>query len=531
LKSKNRPAGKTAFLCRDFWNVTGIMFGKQHCGRFLKFVVVVTAMSCWLTVSAHAQAAQPAYRDDRILIQPKAGVARNVLNNFHLARKSAVLRIFEGIGRLQILSVPKGETVPSLVAQYQESGLVEFAEPDYLVYAAATPNDPYYTDGTLWGLNNYGQNGGTPDADIDAPEGWDVLTAASNIVVAVIDSGIRYTHEDLTSNMWVNPDDGGHGWNALTATNDPNDDNGHGTSMAGVLGAVGNNGKGVVGVAWSVQMMACKCLNSSGSGSDSDLITCIDYARTNGAKIINASLAGPNFSLAVSNAIFSTREAGIIFVAAAGNSMPPNSGTDVDINPTYPACYNIDNIVPAVYTTRTDALGQYSNYGATNTSLAAPGDEIYSTTYNSDSSYSSSFLVNLGYGTGTSYAAAYVSGACALLLAQYPSDTYQEIIGRLLSSTDPLPSLAGKCRTGGRLNLRNALRTIIVTTLPAESGGPFQLRVDGGLNRTCTVEASTNLMNWSSIFTNTTSTNGTFDFTDDQSTNSAQRFYRATATP
>src|SRR5439155_927608 len=158
----------------------------------------------------------------------------------------------------QVLSVPEGETVPGLIAKYQRSGLVEFAEPDYTARVFATPNDPKFLDGTLWGLNNLGQNGGTADADIDAPEGWDVLTSASNIVVAVLDTGVRYTHEDRAANMWVNPNGGGHGTNALDGTNDPSDENGtgHGTLVAGILGAVGNNGKGVTGVAWQVQIMA-----------------------------------------------------------------------------------------------------------------------------------------------------------------------------------------------------------------------------------------------------------------------------------
>jgi subtilisin family serine protease len=484
---------------------------------------IAASIVVWLTASANAQPAQPAYRADRILIKPKAGVNWTALNNFHLARKGEVLRTFDGIGHLQILSVPEGETVPGLIAQYQKSGLVEFAEPDYEIHAALTPNDPGYTN--LWGLNNTGQNGGTPGADIHATNAWDVLTSASNIVVAVVDTGIRYTHEDLASNMWVNPSDGSHGWNAIANNNNPNDDNGHGTLVAGVLGAVGNNDKGVVGVAWQVQMMACKCLDSSGAGSDSDLITCIDYARTNGARIINASLDSTGTSLALSNAIVSTRDAGIIFIASAGNS-----SANVDVTPHYPACYDIDNIVSVAYTTRTDALGSLSDYGATNVDLAAPGDQMYSTYSVSDSSYfpPSGFGLNIA---GTSFAAAYVSGACALLVAQYPSDSYQEIISRLLDSTDPLPSLTGKCLTGGRLNLRKALRTILVATIPTGRGEPFQLLVSGGWNRTCTVEATTNLISWSPVFTDATSTNGAFDFTDSQSTNWPQRFYRATASP
>ena len=502
------------------------MIRKQCYGQFLMVAGVAASMVVWLTTSVSGQSTQPAYREDRILIKPKAGINQSALDNFHLARKGEVLRTFDGIGHLQILRVPKGETVPGLIAQYQKSGLVEFAEPDYLVYADTTsPNDPKYVDGTLWGLNNYGQNSGTAHADIDAPEAWDVLTSASNIVVAVLDSGIRATHEDLASNMWVNPSDGGHGFNAFTGTNDPSDDStSHGTMVAGVLGAVGNNGKGVTGVAWCVQMMACKCLNG-GTGSDSTVIACIDYAVTNGAKIINASFDTPTPSLALSNAIIATRDAGIIWVASAGNNT-----YNVEVNPSYPTCYGIDNVVSVAYTTRTDALGGFSNYGAIHVALAAPGDQIYTTFAASDTYYwpPSGLGIN---NAGTSFSAPYVSGACALLMAQYPADSYQETIARLLNSTDPLPSLAGKCRTGGRLNLSKALRTIRVATVPTGSGEPFQLRVSGGLNRTCAVEATTNLIDWSSIFTNTTSTDGTFDFADDQSTNFSQRFFRATAAP
>jgi subtilisin family serine protease len=466
-------------------------------------------MVVWLTASATAQPTQPAYREDRILIKPKAGIDRTMLDNFHLARKGVVLRTFEGIGRLQVIRVPAGQTVSGLIAQYQKSGLVEFAEPDYIGQVFDTkPNEKAFTNGTLWGLTN-----------ISAAAAWDVLTSASNIVVAVVDTGVRYTHEDLASNMWVNPNDGGHGWNAVDGNNNPADAGTHGTMVAGVLGAVGNNGKGVVGVAWRVQIMACACFNSFGSGNVSDVITCLDYARTNGARIINASWGFTN-SLALSNAMISLRDAGIIVVAACGNS-----STNIDLLPTYPASYQLDNIITVASTSKSNALSTFSNYGATNVDLAAPGEQIYSTFPATDSYYYTDVP------GGTSYSAPYVSGACALLMAQYPADSYQQIIGRLLSSTDPLPSLAGKCRTGGRLNLRKALRTILVATIPATNSGPFQLRVSGGLNRTCSVEASTNLTSWSSIFTNATSTNGTFDFADDQSTNLPQRFFRATAAP
>jgi subtilisin family serine protease len=404
--------------------------------------------------------------------------------------------------------VPAGETVSGLIAKYQQSGLVEFAEPDYIGHVAVIPNDRYYTNGTLWGLNK-----------IEAPQAWDVLTSASNIVVAVLDTGVRSTHEDLKSNMWVNVQDGGHGWNALTGTNNPSDEGGtgHGTMVAGVLGAMGNNTKGVVGVAWRVQIMDCKCFNSVGVGTVSACLTCFDYARTNGARIINASWGFTN-SLALSNGVYSLRDAGIIVVAACGNG-----ATNIDVSPTFPASYPLDNVVSVAATASDDTLASFSNYGATSVHLGAPGVSITSTWIPTDSYYLSD--------SGTSLAAPYVSGALALMLAEYPGESYQQVINRVLKATDPLPSLAGKCVTGGRLNLRKALTPIRLTGFAAANNGPFQLHLSAATNLTCVIQVSADLAGWLPVFTNTTSPSGTFDFTDNQSTNSPRRFYRAVVSP
>lgn len=406
------------------------------------------------------------------------------------------------------------------IPRYEQTGLVDFAEPDYVRHASLAPNDPRYVDGTLWALHNMDPESDIPNADIDAVEGWDVLTSAGSIVVAVLDTGIRYTHEDLASNMWVSPHDGGHGFNAITGTNNPSDDNRHGTLMAGIIGAVGNNGIGVAGVAWRVQILGCKCLDSSGNGSDSAIVACIDYARTNGASIINASFSGPAYSQSVSNAIVSARDAGIIFVSSAGNDT-----TDIDRSPVYPAAYAIDNIVSVAYTTRNDTLGLLSNYGATNVDLAAPGDQIYSTSNGSDGAYYPPSFLNVA---GTSYAAPYVSGTFALVRAKYSAETHQQIIGRVLNGADRLVSLAGKCVTGGRLNLRNALGPPIhLTAISATVGDPFRLRLQGIPNRSWVIEAGTNLVDWTPVFTNATSQNGTFDFYDVHGTGVTPRFYRA----
>jgi len=496
---------------------------------------MVLALVCAVAMGSHtsfAALSSSEYRPDQILIQPKKNVSPAALANFHALRQSQVVKTFANLGGMQVVRVPSGESVASLVAKYQQSGLVEFAEPDYFIHACSVPNDPLFLNGSQWGLDNTGQDGGIAGADIHATEAWDILNSAGKIIVAVLDSGIRSTHEDLAANMWVNPVDGGHGFNVFTGTNDPTDDFGHGTLVAGLLGAVGNNGKGITGVAWEAQMMDCKCLDSTGNGSDSAAVACLDYARTNGARVINFSIETSVNSQAISNALVAVRDAGIILVASAGNGggiFGPH--VNVDISPRYPACYQLDNIVSVAYTTRKDELGDLSNFGPTNVDLAAPGDQVTSTAFVSDSSYIVSTPTS-GIVGASSYAAPLVAGACAMMLEKYPDETYQQIIARVLKATDPIPALEGKCVTGGRLNLRKALSPPIrLTSIPGTNGAPFQLRLNTGANRVCVIESSPDLVNWSPLFTNTTATNGTFDFVDPDSTNAAQRFYRAVSEP
>jgi subtilisin family serine protease len=474
-----------------------------------------------------AQSAAPArqsfpaveYCADRILIMPRAGIGPRTLTDFHAAQNAVVVRRFEGLGGLEVLQLPPEATIVDSIASYERSGLVAFAEPDYARQLARSPNDPYFANGALWGLNNDGQGGGVADADIDAPEGWEVLTSASDITVAVLDTGIRHTHEDLAANLWSHPLDGSPGWNALTGTNNPVDGDGHGTLVSGIIGAAGDNGKGVTGVAWGVRLMAGKCFNTLGEvGFDSDIITCLEFARTNGARVINASFSGTAFSQSLSNAITAARAAGIILVAAAGNS-----ASDLDVLPHYPACYDLDNIVAVAATTRSDELWSASNFGATNVDLAAPGHQIYSTFFLTDNFY-------LGPVSGTSLAAAYVSGTFALMLARFPAETHQQIITRVLDATDRLPALSDRCVTGGRLNLRKALSPpVLLAVLPTGPHEPLQLRVSAGPNRTCVIEAASGFTGWTPVFTNTTSANGFFDFTDAQPPEAPQRFFRAIA--
>lgn len=507
---------------------------KRHaCGRtYWRQVaagILLLFICCWRTWSATpaTQLREPGVRagfsQNRLLIQPKLDANPLELARFHAANRCSILRRFPAFDEVQVLQLPEDIAVPEMARRYQASALVNFAEPDHLVKLASVfPNDPLFLNGTQWGLNNAGQAGGMPNADIDAPEAWTARTSASNVVVAVVDTGIRYMHEDLAGNIWTNPHDGSHGINVIAGSTDPDDDNGHGTLVSGVIGARGDNGVGVAGVAWQVQLMACKFVDTSGYGSVSDALVCLDYARTNGAQIINASWGMDEFSLSLSNAMAAMRDAGILVVAAAGND-----ARDIDDFPYYPASFDLDNIVTVAATTRHDGVYTLSNFGLTNVGLAAPGYEIYSTACQSNNAYASD--------EGTSMAAAYVSGAAAVLRAAYPTEPPAQIINRLLISVDPLPGLAGHCVSGGRLNLRRALgvplTAPVLKAAVASSGDPFVLLLSGNPGRNHVTEDTTNFSDWLPVSTNLTGFDGLLAVTNQPTGSIDRRFYRAYLRP
>lgn len=368
------------------------------------------------------------------------------------------------------------------------SGTVIYAEPNYRLRVLLTPNDPSFD--SLWGLHNTGQDGGTPDADIDAPEGWDIRTDATTTIVAVIDTGVDYNHQDLAPNMWVNPgeipgngldDDGNgyvddvHGINAITGTGDPMDDQSHGTHCAGTIGARGNNSLGVAGVAWTTRIMALKFLDSSGSGYTSDAVECILYAiqmkQPGDRMILSNSWGGGGYSQTLYDAIAAARDNNILFVAAAGND-----SDNTDINPQYPAGYDVDNIISVGASTRNEAVSWFSNYGVASVDLFAPGSSIYSTTPGN----------NYGTLSGTSMACPHVSGVAAILWAHYPAYNWQQIKGLILNGAEdgvgsPYNSV---CLTQGRLNLRQSLEVSLaaapaiyqVTPTSGGTGNSIQIK-------------------------------------------------------
>ncbi|MCG3149925.1 MAG: hypothetical protein PCFJNLEI_03392 [Verrucomicrobiae bacterium] len=402
--------------------------------RTVRFILIILIMACCV-------GAAPEHRADRILVKPKPGLAGKVAHA-HQKFGGRLHRQFNRLGGLQVIQLPRGMTVEKALAHYRKLGLFEYVQPDYVRRIAATPNDPSF--GSLYGM-----------LQIACTNAWDIRTDATNIIVAVIDTGIRYDHEDLISNLWSNPcvncpvngiiySNDVHGINAITGTGDPWDDNNHGTHCAGTVGATGNNSRGVCGVAWRVQIMPLKFIAADGNGYDSDAVECIEYAIAKGADILSNSWGGYGDSPAIYDAIRHARDAGIIFVAAAGNN-----NTDIDGNPFLPAVFDLDNIVSVAATDSSDNRWGSSNYGRTSVDLGAPGVSIYSTTRSATNSY--------GYSTGTSMAAPHVAGALALLKAEFPSESFTQLIHRVLGTVDPIATLSNLTVTGGRLNVHRAL--------------------------------------------------------------------------
>jgi subtilisin family serine protease len=429
----------------------------------------------------------------RLLVKPKAqlSTAPGQMDDFG----GRLRRSFDELG-VEVRDVPAGMAVEAEVERYLDSDRYEYVEPDYPIGAAATPNDPSFSDGSLWNLHNTGQAGGVADADIDGPEAWSTRADASSVIVAVADSGINTTHEDLAANLWKNPGeipgngldddhngivDDVYGLNAINDTGDVRDDYpvGHGTHVAGIIAAVGNNGVGVTGVAWKARLLTCKMLDANGSGNISDAIACLAYARSKGAKVLNMSFQGP-YSLALRDAIAAARKSGLVVVTAAGNA-----GISLDKATVYPVSYDLDNLISVAATDRTDQLASFSNFGAASVDLAAPGVNILSTHNASDSAYVLK--------SGTSMAAPHVTAAIALMRAQTPSATYTQIINRLFATVDKPASLAGKTRTGGRLNLARALSSTATRPINDKFAGatiyPVGACITNGSNADATSES------------------------------------------
>jgi subtilisin family serine protease len=371
------------------------------------------------------------------------------------------------------LAEPKKDGRPLMerMAVLRNTGLFEYVEPDFIFQSSGPPNDQYFNDGTLWGLRNTGQNGGTHGADIGAEAAWELTTGSTNVIVAVLDTGIRYTHQDLAQQMWRNPgeipgnglDDDGDGYvddifgiNAITGTGNPMDDHAHGTHVAGTIGAGANNGRPHVGAAQNARIMAVKAGNSKGQFDNSAVIEGIQFVVEKECRVINASFGFPAYSKAQFDAIAAAGLSNVLFIAAAGNNAANN-----DAVPAYPASFPLDNIISVAAIDRLDGLASFSNYGRRSVHVAAPGKEVFSCSSATDSDY-----ISL---EGTSMAAPHVSGIAALVRARFPSASVTELKSRILTSAVQTPALQGKVSTGGRVNAFRALT--------ARADGNMEVRV------------------------------------------------------
>ncbi|HUW19467.1 MAG TPA: S8 family serine peptidase [Sedimentisphaerales bacterium] len=375
-------------------------------------------------------------------------------------RGGSVLREYRIVRGLCSVKLPAGVLPEQALAALNGAEGILYAEPNYQLKLVSDcqniPNDSRFS--RLWGMHNTGQSGGTPDADIDAPEAWCIHTEANDVVVGVVDTGIDYNHPDLAANMWVNEaefngeagvdDDGNgyvddiYGYDFVNNDGDPMDDHYHGTHVAGTIGAVGNNGKGVAGVCWRVQLMGLKFLDSQGTGWTDDAVSCIEYSILMGANLTSNSWGGGGYSRALKDAIDAAGAAGQLFVAAAGND-----ALDSDTYPHYPSSYESENIISVLSTDKNDQKSGFSNYGFVSVDLGAPGSDILSCV--PEGGYQSL--------SGTSMATPHVAGACALVWSASRLLSHLDVKDIIMNTVDRTPALEGQCVSEGRLNVYKAL--------------------------------------------------------------------------
>lgn len=443
-----------------------------------------------------------------------SAAGHTVLRRFHSRRDSRAKQ-----NRLYLVRIGPGQRLEAALAAIRQLPAVEEAQPNFIYRASQAPDDPYYY--LQWGQENVGDNSAHtmfglhgPDprlsgADMDAESARNLYSPypMQEVIVAVIDTGVAWDHPDLAPIVWVNPgeipgnglDDDGNGytddirgWDFASEDNDPLDENGHGTHVSGVVGAVGDNGAGVAGTAGNVTIMPLRFLGADGSGSTSDAIDAILYGIENGARVLNASWGGGAFDPALQDAIAQAGTAGVLFVAAAGNE-----ASDNDLIPSYPANYDLENVISVAASTPWGDMADFSNRGRVTVDIAAPGDEIISTTPTYGPAGVPETAYQIGFPTsfeglapwsGTSMAAPAVSGAAALLFGLgdslwpdwpvlSPAERAVAVRARILERASRWPSLGATSVTEGHLNLYNLVEGDGVP--PGSAGASLRLVARG----------------------------------------------------
>src|SRR5215207_6125660 len=416
--------------------------------------------------------------EPEVLVRFKPGVSEERMQEIAASLNDRVEDEIESVEGLTAIDDLDDEEAARVAEEYASLPEVEYAEPNFRIEAdpigvsrsfgfsgrsaeslpAGGPNDPLL--GEQWGLVNTGQRNGRAEADISAFAAWDKTKGSRKVVVAVLDSGVDYTHPDLAGNMWHRPADlemyvdpqlglmdDSEGFSAVESERDPMDENGHGTHCAGIVGAEGDNNLGIAGVNWHVEIMPLKFMGRGGFGSTKDAIEAINYViarKKDGinVRVISASWGSQSRSKALEDVIRKAGEADILFVAAAGND-----GADADKRPHYPSGYKLPNVLSVAALDRRDELTSFSNYGAKGVHVAAPGKEILSTWLGGEYEEHS----------GTSMATPFVAGVAGLVLSVEPSLSVKELRDRLVNTVDKLDSLQGKVVSGGRVNAARAV--------------------------------------------------------------------------
>lgn len=425
--------------------------------------------------------------EPEVLVKLKKGVNVAEFSKFVAKNNDRIEDKFENIKGLASIDDLDDADMETVAEQYRMmTDFVEYAQPNYQInldqenYREVNdsdflvgngsllhfinddkvniPNDPMF--GEQWALNNEGQAGGKEKAHLDALKAWLKTQGSEDVVVAVLDTGVDYRHKDLVNNIWTRPDnvpaytdnelgtiDDIHGYNADANSGDPMDQNGHGTHCAGIIGAEGNNGIGIAGINWNTKIMPLKFLGRGGFGSTKNAIEAINYAidrKKNGVnvRVINASWGSTQNSKPLEDAIRAAGDAGIIFIAAAGND-----GSSNDRRPHYPSNYDLPNVISVAALDRNDQMASFSNFGVKTVHIAAPGKDIVST------------WLNDGFreASGTSMATPQVVGVAALIIANNPDISVEALRAKLLKSVDKLEGLDGKVKNGGRINAAMAL--------------------------------------------------------------------------
>jgi len=432
------------------------------------------------------------YKEGKIIVKFKNFGKERI--NLLLSQKGfSILKEFKNLKNLFVVQIGN-KNIYEVIKELKNMPEVEYVEPNYIIKALVLPNDPQFNN--QWGLHNVGQSirgtPGTYDADINAPEGWDQTTGDTSIVIAVIDTGVDYTHSDLIENMWKNPfeipgngiDDDNNGYiddiygiNAITETGNPMDDNGHGTHCAGIIGAKGNNNNGVCGVNWKISIMALKFLSSYGGGTLDDVLECIDYVidmKNKGVNIVATSNSWGSYgeSMALYQAIEELMRKGILFICAAGND-----GINIDYNPSLPGGIYLPNVITVSATDKNDNLAFFSNYGKYKVDVGAPGHEILST-FPSNNYY---------WASGTSMATPFVSGLFGLIKSKYSNYDWTKIKNLILTGGKNLSSLHNKTITGKIIRVDGSLnpsgKTVYTRLKPI--GNKVSFYKDDGVELSC----------------------------------------------